>query len=308
MAYIFPQIKIPLLEFKRKTYKIKPLIKINIIMLFTSLINPYTYNSVLYLFCVYKKTSKMLINEMQPPKLADYSSIIIITGIYLATYMIRKKQLEMEIFYLEIGTFILSLVAGRNIIMNQIIVFLVLSKFISSVPLTTINSFFTFFNKIKFKLSYMMLFIITIALNFYSSIDLNKPLKDSFTTPIKAVDYLYAEGRSPHNIKVYTDFNNGAYVEYSGFRIYMTASSDMCQKSINKKDDFCDEYFELNYDVKNIESFINKYNFDYYLCFISSKEKQAVPHGLNYIYFEKNKAFKKVMEGNGYAMYKKSSE
>lgn len=304
-AYMFPVIKIPMFNFSKRKYKIKPLIATNIAMLFTSIINPYSYKALTGMFETYKKTTSMYINEIQSPELLSFYSLVIVFGVFLTLYLVLKKEINAEHFYLEIGTCVLAINASRNISINGLAVFIIVINMISLLDKNLIDNLFRFLNTTKRKSSYLvfLLYIIPITLLLITTTENNK-YKDCFTTPIKAIEYLNKNENNPENTKVYTDFNSGAYVVYNGYRGFMTPESSICQKPINGKSDYYDEYKELNYSIQNVNNFIDKYKFDYYICFVSSEKKVAAPMGLNYLYLENDRRFKKVVKGNGYVMYK----
>ena len=74
----------------------------------------------------------------------------------------------------------------------------------------------------------------------------------------------YLDNFADKDIKLYTDYNNGGYMEYKGYKCYIDSRAEVFYKSNNKKQDVMVEYVNLFSNV-NPKDFLNKYDFDYLL-------------------------------------------
>ena len=77
----------------------------------------------------------------------------------------------------------------------------------------------------------------------------------------KIADYLKKEKTS--TIRLYTGFNEGSYLEYQGYSVYMDSRMEVFLKKNNHKEDILEEYYQLLMGTIDYEQFIQKYHFNY---------------------------------------------
>ena len=114
------------------------------------------------------------------------------------------------------------------------------------------------------------------------------------------VDFIDNKVRSLYvdekDVKIYSDFNMGAFLEFNGFNSYIDARPELYSKKINGKEDIYNEFIELSLlDNFDYNGFINKYSFKYLLTEDGSK----LSFYLNY-----RKGYEKILTGNGYSLYR----
>ena len=73
----------------------------------------------------------------------------------------------------------------------------------------------------------------------------------------------YLDGVSDKNIKLYTGYDDGGYLQYRGYKTYIDPRAEVFLKANNKKEDIMVEYYNLQCGRINAYSFLDKYNFDY---------------------------------------------
>ena len=91
---------------------------------------------------------------------------------------------------------------------------------------------------------------------------------------------------------IYTNFNNGGYVEFRGLKPYIDPRAEVFLKSVNKKEDIFIEYYKLNNGKMEYDEFIKKYNFDYLLVDKNESIYSKVKKDKNYKTFYNNKTYK----------------
>ena len=67
--------------------------------------------------------------------------------------------------------------------------------------------------------------------------------EDNLYSPVKAIAYL--EKHEDKDVKVFTEFNNGAYFEWSGYRCFVDPRPELYFKKLNHKEDVFKEYQKL---------------------------------------------------------------
>ena len=119
----------------------------------------------------------------------------------------------------------------------------------------------------------------------------DRAITDSTSTPVGGAEYL----KDKESLRVFTNFNNGAFMEYCGFNVYIDARPELFTKVMNGQRDVLSEYMELYLGYGfDYESFLKYYDFDYLIVDEES-------HLNEYLMFSGQKP---CYTGNGYLVYK----
>lgn len=73
----------------------------------------------------------------------------------------------------------------------------------------------------------------------------------------------YLDKNTTKDIKLYTKYDDGAYLEYRGYKCYIDPRAEFFLKANNKKEDIFLEYYNLQIGKYNYKDFLEKYEFDY---------------------------------------------
>lgn len=262
-------------------------------MLCTTLINPNGIKSITYLFDSYgSATSNNMIQELMPPNVTIISGITLIIAIALFMFSIAKNKLDKNTVYLTLGTIILAYMHSRNswlLVPSILIMSINIAKeYIKSDELkktykTTAGIIIC---------SYLLVLIPVIAV---SAGQLSAGLKNiNNNTPKEMVEYL--DGLNKDNIILYTEFNNGAYFELAGYKVYIDARPELFMKKINNKEDIYTEYLDVVTGKTDVKEFISKYNFTH-----------LVTNNLSTtgIYLKYSDDYKLIAENESYSLYEK---
>ncbi len=240
---------------KKDVYKIWPIIITTIVSLLIAFINPYGIEAIKYLFNSYG-VSKInnLVYEMKPIIISNIVGKTVYLIILFVSYSFyhNKGNNKLRYFFLLIGISYITLNHYKSLTYLTIITPLILGyNFYSKKNLKEIKN--TLLEKIVYVI--IMVFIIVITLFRVTLID---------SVDIKEfADYL--DENASTDIKLFTDYNNGGYMEYRGYKCYIDPRAEVFLKANNKKEDIFDEYYDIvNYDI-DIKEFLDKYNFDYLL-------------------------------------------
>lgn len=247
--YIFKKIQ------KEESYRIKPMIIATIISLLSGLLNPYHINSILYLFKSYGvKEINNIVGEMIPANISTSLSLYIIIFVLLLIIYKNKGNNIIRYVLLFLGTSYLSLSHYRGIL------FLLLSSILLIGNCFNDNINYKKYNLMKYEKIIYICIIITVSLFTILNIEFDRSNKLD-----QIVEYL--DNNKKQGIVLYTEYDDGGYFEYRGYRTYIDPRAEVFLKSNNKKKDIMKEYYNLRAGKLSAKEFLNKYNFDYLIVF-----------------------------------------
>lgn len=263
---------------KEKTYNIKLILIITIISFLVGFINPYTYHSILYLFNSYGiKEINNVVREMRPINIVNSRIVYFIMLFNLFIIYLNKGNNKIRYILLFLGTMYLCLTHLKGLLFFIISNILIISNYCySSNKLIKIK--LNKFEKIIY-ISLMIILVLFISLNIKIYNENNNPLKE-------IADYL--DNDTNKNIKLFTGYNEGSYLEYRGYKCYIDPRAEVFLKNNNHKEDIFLEYYNINNKISNVQDFLNKYNFDYLI----------VTEDHKYLLYEmqKNNNYEKIKE------------
>lgn len=246
---------------KEATFNIKPLLIIIVVSFLIGFVNPYGIEAIKYLFNSYGiKEINSIVLEMMPLTITSKLGLLVYSIIFILLFSFYKNKGNNKIRY-----FLLSL--G--------VIFLSLSHFKATLYLMVVSIMVFGYNfksnveekKVKVstyeKIIYYLLTIASLTfIVFKTKLDYNVDIIDF-------ADYL--DKNANFEIKLYTDYNTGGYMEYRGYKCYIDPRAEVFLKSNNHKEDIFVEYYKLeNYDI-DVLMFLDKYKFDYLLVGDDSK-------------------------------------
>lgn len=262
-------------------------------MIAVGFINPNGLRGVEYLILSYGSASKGNISELQAPTLLSYYGIwsllaIVLLGLYIHK---NKRNVDMANFYMAAGTLVMSLLHARNLWF----------LFFGATPLFLILlNDFKFTRRKERKVTvvsaiigfYAVCFVVTLGVILCSSINLT--IEDNYFSPVKAAEYL--DDFKKEDIVLYTGFNNGAYMEMNGYKVYIDARPELFQKKINGKANIYEEMMRAESGQIDTIEFLDKYKFTHVII-----EDGKYLDGFLSIY----DGYKKVVDGEGYSVYQR---
>lgn len=285
LPYFFESI-IKIKYFDKEKYKIKYLIVTAIIMFLTGFINPYGIEAITYLFNSYGvDTINNLVNEMKPTTIDTFIGIIafIYTLFILFSYYYNKdNKIKLRYLLLFLGCCYLGLSHNRG----------VMFLFIGGIPSYVYNfknmitqkekTRYLYSNKIV-NISFIISVLIFVVM--YGWILFNINIKEKNINHLHdVVDYL--DKIADKKASVYTNYNDGGYLEYRGYNCYLDPRADVFLKSNNKKEDILNEFQNLQSGQLNYKEFLMKYKFDYLIVndYDLLYNYIKIEDGYNYVY------------------------
>jgi len=308
VPYIFPYV-LPrknniknncIMWFKKNRYILLTIL----IMLGLGFINPNGINGILYVLKSYgSATSGLPISELQPPTtntIYGFAVMLAVAALSLYVYQNKGKwnnpdydaQTEFTRFYMAAGVLILACTHLRNLwflILGATPIILIVMKSFENKRIKEEK-------KIKYPflkgITYLSILIITCSV-FLSDISYSLTTNnDSNRAPIQAMEYL--KNTEQEEVVLYTEFENGAFMEWHGYKVYMDARPELFQKNINGKEDIYQEYCNVKQGNIDYYVFLNRYGFTHLI---------VTDNSLLDIYLSLNKNYKTVVDGNGYNLY-----
>ena len=261
------------------------------VMAAVGFINPNGLNGVGYLFLSYGTANGANITELQPPSMLSYFGVFVLGAFALLVLYVykHKRNIDIKVFCMAVGTTILAMLHLRNLwflSFGALPLALIMMDEVhwerKKKPKITVVSMIAKF--------YGACLVVILAIGMCGSISLS--VEDAEPSPVKAVDYL--DRYDKEDIVLYTGFNNGAYMELNGYKVYMDARPELFQKKINKKADVCTEFLNVLSGNCDYPAFFDKYGFTHMIV-----EDGSVLAGFLRAY----DVYKPVVTGDGYTLY-----
>ena len=106
------------------------------------------------------------------------------------------------------------------------------------------------------------------------------------------------EAKDKNKIVLYTDFNDGAFFEWYGYKVYLDARPELFAKKINGQKDVMQESLDLMDGKLDCDKFIDDYGFTHviviggesnplYSCLTAREDFELVVSGEGYRFFER---------------------
>ena len=251
-------------KFNKIKYNIKPIIFIMFIMFIVGFINPYGYKNVFYLYYSYGfEDLNIYIKEMNSPSFSYLNFKIWIVLISFIIFIINyfKYRLDSRHLLFIIGCSILYLNHVKMFPYFVIVYFYSISYLFKGIK-------FKFKDNIIFYICRLIIFvlgIIMIPLLIYFSF--KKVKLESYINDIGE----YLLDNYNNDIRLYNDFEYGAYLEYIGYKCFIDGRAELFYKRFNNKEDIFIDYDKVKNDYNyDINSFIDKYNFSHFIVQVDS--------------------------------------
>jgi hypothetical protein len=270
-------------------------------MLIGGFINPFGIDAITYVFKSYGvKVINDYIIEMDPLTINSLIGKIVLLCFFLVIFVSSLyKKINIRYLLLLGGTSYLALSHIKSIPYFGIAFVITMSSLLTDVNLKEV--YLNYVNKIKFKnikniliapskwsFKYikLALFVTTLMLIFdsYTTVISEAKLEHPYET---MVDYL--DNNEPNkDVTIFTDYGDGGYLEWRGYKPYIDPRGDVFIKATNKKFDLFQELVDAQQGIKT-EEFINKYNFDYLI--LQEDDKDEI---YNYIHNNRKSDYKVV--------------
>ena len=249
---------------KISAFKILPLIIVTIISIIVAFINPYGIDAIKYLFNSYGVSKiNLVVNEMKNISISTpFGKMAYLMVLFMLYSFYRNKtHNKVRFVFLALGVIYLTLSHYKGLTFLAII-----CPFVLSYNFRKKDNNESIKIALYEKIVYIFLLILMLSLTLFRvQLDDDVDIKEF-------ADYL--DENASVNIKLFTDYNDGGYMEYRGYKCYIDPRAEVFLKNNNRKEDIFDEYYKLENNEIDINEFLNKYQFDYLL--VNDRLKQLL--------------------------------
>lgn len=307
IIFILPYVVPPILELYDKNNsreKIIALLKSVIVIILAGLINPNFIDGILYVVRGYKNTiGNNLIAEMRPASVAQLPGVFIILTISLLIITVLLKKCNKHLVYTTLGVLILSFMHIRN---NWLLIIPIIPLsviILNSIPAVQSKDFVQ--SRKLVRNSIVTAYTLTsIGVAIFLLNKITQVEDDTQVFPVSIVEYLNENfGDKKESLRLYTEYDNGAYLELNGYKCYIDSRAEIYEKDINGKEDILDEYMDiLSKNSRDVPAFIDKYEFTHIAVIVTT----PVAYYLQYTP-EEISGYKLVVDKpeKGYRLYEK---
>ncbi len=258
LVFLVPYLlgRINLKIFIKEDYKILPIVITLIIMVLISIINPYKIEAIKYFFNSYGiEAINNSVGEMKPLTITKGLMVFVyIFLILLSYYFNRRDKVNLRYLLLMLGTLYLLLEHYKGMVFFSVTSILSLSY--------NLKDYFKEEKKDYLKIKYLNIIVSIFIIGLFTIFLINVKIENESDKALSKVsDYL--DKNTTKDIKLYTNYNNGSYLEYRGYKVYLDPRAEVFIKKNNKKEDILEEYFNLGSGRLDYQEFLDKYKFDY---------------------------------------------
>lgn len=318
-------------SFRNPLYKkeIKTKLKLGVMLYacmgLASLMNPNGINGPLYLF---KSTSAISllqnsIAETKSPALTSATGFLILTIVICLIVLYKIDKIDTYLLYMSLGTSVMAATALRNLwtmYIPLIILYVILmgkaSKYynkkcqerLQELQKKNENDLDQIMSEChkqsitgqkKENNGYGKILIIFFFIGLYSWLLIGKSTNDSKVYKEYAFEdaVAYLDTLNKDDITLYTTFNTGAYMEFSGYQIFLDARPELYSDVITKGPNLLQDWYEANTYKTDIYEFINKYGFTH---FVVGK------NDVFDVYLKYHSGYQKICENESFVLYERN--
>lgn len=277
---------------KNKDKRIFPLLAVLFVSLLMGFLNPYGFKLMTYTFSSYGSSYiNEIVREMNSFNLGgeyfvkahSYTLLLLFLIIVMSMLLNRKSKVSVRCLLLIFGTYYMALCNLRNMSFFYICAIPFICCFLNILDGKDTGKPVVLY--VILSCLFFLIFSVNLCNGKYILNNDNK----------RIVKYL--EKNASKEIKLYTNFNDGAYYEYFGYKPYIDSRAEIYFKANNKVEDVFFEYYNLLNGKIRAEDFIKKYDFEYFV--VSDNEYL-------YSYLAKNDEYNLLLHSNERSLFKKA--
>lgn len=259
-------------------------------MLFGGFINPYGYKAMIYLLKSGGAKYKTFITELKATTFIDFWGLYILITFIIGLYLIFKNKINVQYIFLFAGTFLMTIIAFRNISFYGLGVCILFGSALKNV---SYKGKYTNYILYPFGITLILALLILSVDCISSGITVKENVKNWQEI------VLYLNKNTDKNIKLFTDFNSGGYFEFNGYKASIDARMELYTKKMNKKYDYYDEFILFNRGYIYYKDYLDKYNFDYVVIANSCPAKLSL---------DNDNTYGKCVQTSNYALFKRGND
>ena len=233
----------------------------------TGIVNPYGLDNMLYLVTSYGKGSFELISEMGPADLSNPEGITffaLFAAVVLIAFFYIYCPFSVRSFLLFAGTFVLGLKQIKGIPYFMLIGIPASAYMLKDFDFKSISGKFKGTVSKSFK-TLLIIFLCCAMIyiceaRFFQTYDIKQSKMEHYSHLDDITGIL---DMSDAPVILYTNFNDGQYLEYKGYHPYIDGRAEVFYADNNNEYDYFEEYLSLYNGGFYYRDFVDKYGFNY---------------------------------------------
>lgn len=256
-----------------KTFKLEAqgnlpaLLAVFCINIVVGLLNPYSWETMIYLFSSYGQNSLSFISEMTPTSLStpEGKTFFVLFGITLLIFcFIKNRFLARRFFLLFAGTLLLGLMQIKGIPYFFLFGLSAFTYTLKDLEFNKLKNHLENYNKRSIKTLatvFMCLCLVYLCeARYFTTRDIIKSNEQHLSYLDKIITVL---NQSEEPVVLYTNFNDGQYLEMHGYHPYIDGRAELFLAKNNKEYDYFGEYIAIKDGGMYYRDFTDKYQFNY---------------------------------------------
>ena len=237
------------------------------VSIMAGLLNPYSFDNMLYLTSSYGQKSLSLIKEMYPTSLSSMEGITFF-GLFGITLLIvcfiKKRLIARRFFLLYAGTLLLGMLQIKGIPYFYLFGVPAFAFMLRDVDFSKFKQPLKNYNTKSIRtlgcifLSLCLLYLC--EARYFMTKDIIQSNQEHINR-LEEVATILDQVDEP--IVLYTNFNDGQYFEFRGYHPYIDGRAELFLAQNNKQYDYFDEYENVIQGKIYYKEFVNKYKFNY---------------------------------------------
>ena len=261
LPYFIDSFKFPKLGLQG--YRKKPIILASLIGLIVGLINPYGIKAITFIFTSYgDKYMHDFIAELLPFSLKNIICInmfAIMIIVQLCYTLFRNGKVRIRYICLFYGTLLLGFLSIKGFSHFTLVSLFPLAYFFKdTIPNDFSDVSDKFMNVVKNIIKVFsiigIIFMTLLLCNNIKTLDIPHEPQNI----VKELQKLNIK-----NVNIYSAFNNGGYLEFYGYKPYIDPRAEVFLKKNNNQKDIFKEYYNLQKEYLEPDTFLKNYDFDY---------------------------------------------
>ncbi len=265
-VYIIDSFKVPKLHLQG--YNTKPLIIILIISFIVGILNPYGIKMMTFILTSYGiDTIFSMVGEMTAFNLRNRFNILTymaIVFVILAYIFGKRKNIRIRYLLMFFGFLALGINSIKGLSQLFLVMFIPLALLFKDVRFEKGGKKIEKIKKAVIGWGGVMTVVSAAILmvGVLGRLD-DMPDKISREGVDKIDESVEMRGESKEELRIYTGYDDGGYLEFRGYKPYLDPRAEVFIKKNNEKEDILDEWVDCRLGRIDKGEFLEKYDFDY---------------------------------------------
>lgn len=266
-----------------------------IIIALTGLLTPLGLLPYTYMPKTLTGISSLFILELQHATITRNFILVILGVIYFYIFVIVRKKIKISDIFMALGLLFMAIMATRNIPLFIIIGSLCISRLIQEniKDHDYLDGLLDKMYESKLFISFISIAAITISSIFIYQ-NRGREYVDETLYPVKASDYII-ENLDLENLRLYNDFDNGAYLEFRNIKVFLDSRSEVYCKEFNDTS-ILEDWYNVNRIKVDYKEVFKKYKFNYVLLYNTEQLNGLIAYDSDY---------KKIYSDEYFVLYEK---